>query len=113
MAAQSCQLELLLRWSHVPRMERPTLRLTIRGRVQGVGYRVWARDEARRLALDGWARNRRDGSVEILAIGSDEALGLFVSTCWRGPATAAVTLVERTVTEDDRSVGFDVRPTAP
>jgi len=94
-------------------MDRRALRLIIRGRVQGVGYRVWARGEARRLALDGWTRNRRDGSVEILAVGNDPALERLVEVCWRGPAGAAVTLVERTVTEDDGSVGFEVRPTAP
>ena len=89
------------------------MRLTIRGRVQGVGYRAWVLDEARRLTLDGWTRNRRDGSVEVLAIGGEEALGQLVEACRRGPPIAVVALVEQTVAEDDGSVGFDVRPTAP
>jgi len=94
-------------------MDRHAIRLTIRGRVQGVGYRVWARDEARRMGVDGWTRNRHDGSVEILAIGDRAALERLADACRRGPPGAAVTLIERTVAEDDGSVGFDVRPTAP
>ncbi len=94
-------------------MDRRAIRLTIQGRVQGVGYRAWVLAEARRLGLDGWTRNRRDGSVEVLAIGGEEAQERLVAACRRGPAGAAVTLVERAVAEGDGSVGFDVRPTAP
>ena len=43
--------------------DRRTVRLFITGRVQGVGYRIWCVREAGRLGLDGWVRNRRDGSV--------------------------------------------------
>lgn len=92
-------------------MDRHAIRLTIRGRVQGVGYRAWVFDEARRLALDGWTRNRRDGSVEVLAIGGGEALGRLVEACRRGPPAAMVTGVEQAVVEDDGSVGFQVRST--
>jgi acylphosphatase len=90
-------------------MNRQAVQLSIRGRVQGVGYRVWAVDEARRLGLDGWARNRRDGSVEILAIGGEEALARLADACRRGPPAALVTEIDQTGAEDDGSVGFDVR----
>ena len=93
-------------------MERSAIHLTIRGRVQGVGYRLWATDEARRLGLDGWVRNRRDGSVELLAIGPEEAVGRLVEACRRGPPAAAVILVENTASLDDGSVGFHHQPTA-
>lgn len=46
-------------------------RLTVRGRVQGVGFRAWTVREAKALGLDGWVRNRRDGTVEVLACGGD------------------------------------------
>lgn len=71
-------------------MSHVALRLTIAGRVQGVGYRDWTIREARALGLKGWVRNRRDGSVEALAVGPDEAVQLLVQACHRGPALARV-----------------------
>ena len=47
-------------------------RLTISGRVQGVGYRDWALTTGLRLGLTGWVRNRTDGSVEALIVGDDD-----------------------------------------
>lgn len=69
-------------------------RLRIRGRVQGVGYRYWTVGQARALGLRGWVRNRKDGSVEALAAGTDDALELFIAACHRGPRAARVTSVE-------------------
>jgi acylphosphatase len=93
-------------------MQRRVIRLIIRGRVQGVGYRWWATGEARRLGLDGWVRNRRDGSVELLAIGAEAAIEEIIATCRRGPTAAAVTAVEYADAKDDGSVGFIERSTA-
>lgn len=92
-------------------MDRHAIRLIVRGRVQGVGYRVWARDEARRLSLDGWTRNRRDGSVEIMAIGTEHAVAAMAQSCWLGPQSAGVASVDQVVAEDDGSVRFEVRST--
>jgi acylphosphatase len=92
-------------------MQRRAVRLTIRGRVQGVGYRWWAVDEAQRLRLDGWVRNRRDGSVELLAIGPREAVDRLVAACRRGPPAAMVTAIECAEAQDDGSTGFYDRPT--
>lgn len=86
--------------------------LTIRGRVQGVGYRWWATQMARRLALRGWVRNRTDGSVEILAIGAEPNILAMVDACHEGPAAAQVASVQRAGAEDDGSPAFDSRPTA-
>lgn len=74
-------------------MAEVALRLSIAGRVQGVGYRDWAMHTARELGLRGWVRNRRDGTVEALAVGPDEAVQLFVQACHRGPAMARVDAV--------------------
>lgn len=64
--------------------------LRIEGRVQGVGYRDWAVREAQRLGLSGWVRNRRDGSVELLAAGDRGALDELVRACRSGPPLARV-----------------------
>jgi acylphosphatase len=83
------------------------LRLVVRGRVQGVGYRAWAVRTARALALHGWVRNRRDGSVEILAAGDSDALQRLVAACRQGPAAAAVSAVEQYAAEPPDQTGFD------
>lgn len=64
------------------------------GRVQGVWYRGSARDQAQRLGLSGWVRNCADGSVEIVACGSPEALEKFKSWLHEGPSAARVERVE-------------------
>jgi acylphosphatase len=93
-------------------MDRIAVRLVIRGRVQGVGYRWWARGEARRLGLDGWVRNRADGSVELVAAGTAGAVAALEDLCRRGPASARVTALERAgAGDDDIPLGFDSRPT--
>lgn len=86
-------------------------RFVIEGRVQGVGYRWWAQGEARRLGLAGWVRNRRDGSVELLAIGDPAAIDTLAERCHEGPRAAAVVAVTRSETEDDGSEGFEERAT--
>ena len=65
-------------------------RLTITGRVQGVGYRYWAMRTGLRLGVTGWVRNRTDGSVEALIVGDDAAVGAMIDACRRGPADARV-----------------------
>ncbi len=88
------------------------LHLRIRGRVQGVGYRASLADEARRLGLTGWVRNRRDGSVEAAAVGEDEALRALVRWAYRGPPAARVTEVEvRALAGALEFEGFELRPT--
>jgi acylphosphatase len=67
------------------------VRVTIRGRVQGVGYRAWVEYLARMHNLEGWVRNRRDGSVEALFSGPAETVADMVASCRRGPSSAHVT----------------------
>jgi acylphosphatase len=68
--------------------------VTIRGRVQGVGYRAWVERRARAHALEGWVRNRRDGSVEALFAGPEDVVSNMVSSCRRGPSSARVDAVQ-------------------
>jgi acylphosphatase len=87
------------------------IRLSIEGRVQGVRYRAWLEREARLRGLRGWVRNRRDGSVEALLIGEDDAVAAAITACAHGPRLAKVTSVERIQAEDDGSIGFRELPT--
>lgn len=73
-------------------MERLELRVT--GRVQGVGFRWHAREEALRLGLTGRVRNRADGSVQVLAEGPRPSLAALVEWARHGPARARVAAVE-------------------
>ena len=65
-------------------------RLRITGRVQGVGYRAALCAEAARHGLDGWVRNRSDGSVEAEIAGSAEAVETLIAWAQRGPPAAQV-----------------------
>ena len=69
-------------------------RVVVRGRVQGVGYRAWTEDTAILNGLDGWVRNRRDGTVEAVFAGSAEAVEGMVEACRRGPDSARVDAVD-------------------
>jgi len=90
---------------------RRTVRLLVRGRVQGVGYRFATLAEAERLALTGWVRNRADGSVEVLAQGPGGAVDALLAWARRGPPAAKVQSVE--VSEGEGVfASFEVRPTA-
>jgi acylphosphatase len=92
-------------------------RATIRGRVQGVGYRAWVEHEALRLGLDGWVRNRRDGSVEALFAGSEDVVAEMMARCRRGPSAAHVDAVTDEPAQSDHlnlrspGDGFSVLPT--
>lgn len=65
-------------------------RLTITGRVQGVGFRDWVLQTGQRLGLTGWVRNRSDGAVEALVVGDETAVGQMIEACRRGPPLARV-----------------------
>lgn len=70
------------------------LHATIRGRVQGVGFRAFVEQAAYNLDLTGWVRNRWDGSVETIAAGPRPALEQFLAALYRGPRSSNVTDVD-------------------
>lgn len=74
--------------------EKQRLVVQVTGRVQGVGFRHFTRQEARRLGLIGWVRNEADGSVRVVAEGPREALEQLLDALRHGPASALVSDVE-------------------
>ena len=87
-------------------------RLTIRGRVQGVGYRDAMVDAAGAFGVCGWVRNRGDGAVEALIQGDAAAAERLVAWCRRGPPAARVIGIETLdVAPDPAIIVFERRPT--
>lgn len=90
-----------------------TRRLRITGRVQGVGYRYALCDEAERLGLTGWVRNRLDGSVEAVVQGMPGPVEDLIAWAHRGPRAARVADARvDSVEAPDNYTNFELRPTA-
>ena len=70
------------------------VRVIVRGRVQGVAFRAYTADEARRAGIAGWVRNRPDGSVEAAFEGAPSAVEALLAFVRRGPRSARVQDVE-------------------
>ena len=88
------------------------LRAVVLGSVQGVGFRATTLDQARRLGLAGWVRNRADGTVEVLAEGAEPKLNLFLAYLRRGPLGAHVaSVVEDWSDEQGAPIPFQVKRT--
>ena len=88
-----------------------TVTVRIKGRVQGVSYRVWTEQGARRLGLGGWVRNRRDGSVEAVFSGPQSQVDEMLRRCADGPPDAKVRSVSVTDEGGAPPSGFAVLPT--
>lgn len=71
------------------------VRVVIRGRVQGVGYRAWTEMMAAERGVEGWVRNRRDGSVEALFAGAEEVVLIMIDLCREGPPGARVDAIDQ------------------
>ena len=83
-------------------MSRIIIRVVVHGKVQGVGFRAWTQYKARQRDLDGWVRNRTEGTVEAVFAGPAEIVEMMVEGCARGPRLASVIRVERfQASEDD------------
>ena len=91
--------------------ERVVVQVLVTGRVQGVWYRGWTVEEASRRGLDGWVRNRADGSVEAVFAGPKDAVDEMVAACHRGPPSARVERVTAEPPAEMPSPGFVQRPT--
>ena len=102
-------LALHTRWSNAASR---SVRLRIRGRVQGVGYRDFALREASAAGLAGWVRNRSDGDVEAHVQGARAACDRFIDACREGPRAARVERIEIVRAARDAALrDFDLHPT--
>jgi acylphosphatase len=86
-------------------MEKISAQIVIHGRVQGVYFRAFTRDEARSLGLTGWVRNLWDGGVEACFEGDKEKVDQMVAWCWHGFPPSRVEQVD--VTYGPYSGAFD------
>lgn len=82
------------------------VRVRIEGKVQNVWYRAWTTEEATRRGLRGWVRNRADGTVEALFIGTPDAVSAMIVACRIGPPDARVTNIVEHPAQDDGSEDF-------
>jgi acylphosphatase len=93
-------------------VEAKRIHLMVSGQVQGVGFREFARRTALGLGIRGWARNLRDGAVELLAEGTPDSLEQFKQKISKGPRGAKVDAVREVASAPSEAVGeFEVRPT--
>jgi acylphosphatase len=76
-------------------MSETIRQVTIRGRVQGVGFRYWVEQQAMARDLEGWVRNRSDGSVEALFAGPTDVVSEMIASSRRGPPSARVDAVQQ------------------
>jgi acylphosphatase len=82
------------------------VRARIEGRVQGVWYRAWTCEQAGTLGLDGWVRNRKDGTVEAVFKGPAEKVDRMLVLCRRGPPLAKVRAVSVALENCEIARGF-------
>ena len=88
------------------------IRITLKGKVQGVFFRDFARQNANKLGVVGYAKNLKNGQLEILAQGDERKLEDFIRLCKRGPIFAKVEGIETRQEEisDEEEFGFfDIR----
>jgi acylphosphatase len=90
-----------------------TRQIRVKGRVQGVGFRAALRHEARRLGVNGWVRNRADGSVEAMLQGPEEIVESLIAWARRGPPGAVVAqmIAAEGDAQEPSYAGFELHPT--
>lgn len=91
--------------------DRVARRIHVKGKVQGVFFRAWTIEQAKELGLDGWVRNRHDGSVEAVASGPADKVGELIARCHRGSPPSRVDTVMVEDTPGVVAQGFVQKPT--
>ncbi|MEX0297888.1 MAG: acylphosphatase [Kordiimonas sp.] len=87
------------------------MRVRIHGKVQGVWYRAWTKQEADKLDLFGWVRNRQDGTVEALFIGPEKVVNHMLALCEQGSPASEVTSIDTAPAKGIAPNRFEVKPT--
>ncbi len=82
--------------------------VVVTGRVQGVSFRAWTRQQAEARGVSGWVRNRVDGSVEAILAGPDAAVEALITALHEGPAAARVEAVQVTEAKAPSEIGFQI-----
>lgn len=92
-------------------MAEKTVHAIVEGRVQGVFYRASTQEEAQRIGVNGWVRNRADGSVEVLVTGDADRVDRLIGWLSEGPPMSQVSRVSIEEQGDSASVfnGFEIR----
>jgi acylphosphatase len=90
---------------------RLTQKIRVHGRVQGVFFRNWGVEQARDIGVDGWVRNRRDGTVELLVSGDAEVVDALRARVREGPPRAHVERTEIETVDEAVEPGFSRAPT--
>lgn len=88
--------------------DRTARRVTVQGEVQGVSFRYYCAQEARRLGVLGWVRNEPDGTVTAYLEGSPDAVRELVDWCREGPPSARVFTLDERAVEPLGATGFSV-----
>ena len=91
--------------------ERIARRIHVKGKVQGVWFRGWTVEQATELGLDGWVRNRHDGSVEAIASGPAVKVEELIARCHHGSPASQVDKVIVEHTPGVIAGGFTQKPT--
>jgi acylphosphatase len=84
-------------------------RIRVTGRVQGVFFRAWTREQAQRLGVAGWVRNCADGSVEALVEGEEAAVEAMIASMRQGPEGARVVALESEAIAPSGAKSFEVK----
>lgn len=89
--------------------EMTAISIKITGNVQGVFFRANTQEKAQELGINGWVRNCEDGSVEVHAEGSDEALKKLEEWCHTGPPSARIDFVDTKKCEEEGLETFEIK----
>lgn len=90
-------------------MTKQCIHAIVSGLVQGVFYRDCTRRKAQELQLSGWVRNLNNGTVEVLACGAPDTIGIFIDWLWKGSPNSNVEDVKWQNVELQECDGFNIR----